>query len=163
MSRRTYANPVHDGYLGDPFVLEHNGEYYAYGTVPLGALAVPVLHSRDLTSWRSLGDALALDDDAFDALWAPEVAYDNGVLYMYYSAGPRGRATGYAWRRHRIPRGRSRTPVRSSPPTIPSRSTPTRSATHGAGGGISTTAATFSPPTGGTASARVSWWTSWWV
>ena len=87
MSRRTYANPVHDGYLGDPFVLEHNGEYYAYGTVPLGDLAVPVLHSRDLTSWRPLGHALALDDDAFEALWAPEVAYDNGVFYMYYSAG----------------------------------------------------------------------------
>lgn len=30
------------------------------------------------------GDAL---DDAFEALWAPEVAYDNGVFYMYYGAG----------------------------------------------------------------------------
>ena len=88
MSGRTYANPVYGGYLGDPFVLKHNGEYYAYGTVPLGdLLSVPVLHSRDLVSWRELGKALTLHGDAFEALWAPEVAYENGTFYMYYSAG----------------------------------------------------------------------------
>ena len=87
MSERTYTNPVHGGYLGDPFVLKHNGEYYAYGTVPLREPAVPVLHSRDLVNWRQLGHALTLPGDAFEALWAPEVAYDNGTFYMYYSAG----------------------------------------------------------------------------
>ncbi len=87
MSGQTYTNPVHGSYLGDPFVLKHNGEYYAYGTVPLGELAFPVLHSRDLANWRPLGKALTLQDDAFEALWAPEVAYDNGTFYMYYSAG----------------------------------------------------------------------------
>ena len=87
MSGRIYTNPVHDGYLGDPFVLKHNGEYYAYGTVPLGHLTVPVLHSRDLVNWCPLGTALALRGNAFEALWAPEVAYDNGTFYMYYSAG----------------------------------------------------------------------------
>jgi GH43 family beta-xylosidase len=89
MSGRTYTNPVYDGYLGDPFVLKHNGEYYAYGTVPLGELAVPVLHSRDLVAWRPLGKALTLRGDTFEALWAPEVAYNNGTFYMYYSAGGR--------------------------------------------------------------------------
>ena len=87
MSGRTYTNPVFDGYLADPFVLRHNGEYYAYGTVPMGELAVPVLHSRDLVNWRELGHALTLQGDAFEALWAPEVAYDNGTFYMYFSAG----------------------------------------------------------------------------
>lgn len=55
--------------------------------MPLGDLAVPVLHSRDLTTWRPLGDALTLNDDAFEALWAPEVAYHGGKFYMYFSAG----------------------------------------------------------------------------
>jgi beta-xylosidase len=87
IGERTYTNPVHDGYLGDPFVLKHNGEYYAYGTVPPDKLTIPVLHSRDLVSWQPLGDALALNDDAFDSLWAPEVAFDNGTFYMYFSAG----------------------------------------------------------------------------
>jgi GH43 family beta-xylosidase len=87
ISERTYTNPIHEGYLGDPFVLKHNGEYYAYGTAPPGELIIPVLHSRDLVGWRPLGDASTLDDDAFQALWAPEVAYDNGTFYLYYSAG----------------------------------------------------------------------------
>ncbi len=87
MSGQTYTNPVHGGYLGDPFVLKHNGEYYAYGTVPLGDVSVPVLHSRDLVSWRPLGTALALPGGPFETLWAPEVAYDDGTFYMYYSAG----------------------------------------------------------------------------
>jgi GH43 family beta-xylosidase len=87
MSGRTYTNPVYDGYLGDPFVLKHNGEYYAYGTVPRGDVSVPVLHSRDLVDWRHLGTALVLRGDAFETLWAPEVVYDNGTFYMYYSAG----------------------------------------------------------------------------
>lgn len=88
VSERTYTNPVHSGYLGDPFVLKHNGEYYAYGTTPAAEkLVIPVPHSRDLVGWRPLGVALTLHDDAFEALWAPEVAYDNGTFYMYYSAG----------------------------------------------------------------------------
>ena len=88
MNERTYTNPVHGGYLGDPFVLKHNGEYYAYGTGP-DVPSVPVLHSRDLVNWRSLGEAIARQDDGFEALWAPEVAYDDGTFYMYYSAGGR--------------------------------------------------------------------------
>ena len=47
-------------------MLKHNGQYYAYGTVP--ELTIPVLHSRELVSWQPLGDALAFNDDAFDAL-----------------------------------------------------------------------------------------------
>ena len=55
--------------------------------MPLGELVIPALHSRDLVTWRPLGDALRLQDDAFEALWAPEVAYHEGAFYMYYSAG----------------------------------------------------------------------------
>lgn len=87
MSGRTYTNPVYGGYMGDPFVLKHNGKYYAYGTASPGEVCVPVLRSRDLVTWRPLGRALTLPDDDFEALWAPEVAYENGTFYMYYSAG----------------------------------------------------------------------------
>lgn len=77
-------------------MLKHGGAYYAYGTVPLGELTIPVLHSQDLVNWRPLGAALTLNDDAFEALWAPEVAHDAGTFYMYYSAG------GQEGERHRI-------------------------------------------------------------
>lgn len=87
MDGETYTNPVYDGYFGDPFILKHDGEYFAYGTVPREDLSIPVLHSRDLVNWKPLGDALTLHGAAFEALWAPEVAYDGGAFYMYYSAG----------------------------------------------------------------------------
>lgn len=86
-SERTYTNPVYESYLGDPFVLKHEGEYYAYGTVPLGDCVIPVLHSSDLVTWTRLADALSAPDQGFDCLWAPEVAHSDGVFYMYYSAG----------------------------------------------------------------------------
>lgn len=88
MNFPTYTNPVYEGYLGDPFVLKHNGEYYAYGTGP-DIPRVPVLYSTDLVRWRPLGEALNMEGHDFEALWAPEVAYDNGMFYMYYSAGGR--------------------------------------------------------------------------
>ena len=88
-TERTYTNPLYDGYLADPFVLKYNGEYYAYGTVPIGRCAIPVLHSTDLIEWRRVGNALEPFAREFDCFWAPEVAYDNGTFFMYYSAGGR--------------------------------------------------------------------------
>ncbi len=84
---RTYTNPLYDGYLADPFVLEFNGKYYAYGTVPTGTCAIPVLHSTDLVEWTRLGNALEPIGQEFECYWAPEVAYNNGTFFMYYSAG----------------------------------------------------------------------------
>ncbi len=94
----TYANPVHSGYLADPFVLQHAGIYYAYGTgegpEPDGS-HFPVLRSDDLVTWDRLGGALprsrARNGEPFTAYWAPEVAERAGRFYMYYSAGFAGR------------------------------------------------------------------------
>ncbi len=85
-TERTYSNPIYDGYLGDPFVLKYNGEYYAYGTVPFAGCAIPVLRSTDLLSWERLGDAIAPSPTG-SCVWAPEVAYRDGTFYMYYSSG----------------------------------------------------------------------------
>jgi GH43 family beta-xylosidase len=81
-----YQNPVFDGYMADPFVLKHEGRYYAYGTGFLSpeGWAFPVLHSPDLVHWQRHGWSLI--PPGGDEFWAPEVAYDNGVFYMYYSA-----------------------------------------------------------------------------
>jgi GH43 family beta-xylosidase len=83
----TYTNPVYDGYLADPFVLRVEDSYYAYGTAP-GApdgRQFPVLRSRDLVHWENRGYALAPVGGA-DDFWAPEVAHDDSMFYMYYSA-----------------------------------------------------------------------------
>ena len=87
----TYTNPVYPSTFADPFVLQHEGRYYAYGTglVPeLGGRRFEVLVSDDLVNWTSAGGALEpLDDPDRTDYWAPEVAYHDGQFYMYYSAG----------------------------------------------------------------------------
>ena len=81
-----YKNPVFDQYMADPFVLQHEGHYYAYGTGSLSpeGRPFPVLHSTDLVNWQQHGWSLI--PPGGDEFWAPEVAYQDGVFYMYYSA-----------------------------------------------------------------------------
>jgi len=83
----TYRNPVYPDVFADPFVLRHEGMYYAYGTAPGGAdgREIPVLRSNDLVHWESLGHALA--PTGATQFWAPEVASHAGRFYMYYSSG----------------------------------------------------------------------------
>ena len=84
----TYSNPVWDGYMADPFVLKHNGEYWAYGTSERNRDGrwFPVLHSMDLAHWEYRGGALEPLNPEGTAYWAPEVVHREGVFYMYYSA-----------------------------------------------------------------------------
>jgi beta-xylosidase len=93
MAMTTYTNPVYPEVFADPFVLRHEGVYYAYGTGPGGAdgRQVPVLSSADMVSWESLGHALVpaagMEADRGYHFWAPEVASHDGRFYMYYSCG----------------------------------------------------------------------------
>jgi GH43 family beta-xylosidase len=81
-----YTNPVYPGYFADPFVLRHEGHYYAYGTGPRGdsGRLFPMLHSVDLVHWTPAGGALI--PPGGDDFWAPEVAFYDGTFYLYYSA-----------------------------------------------------------------------------
>lgn len=81
---RTFTNPVHRGVLADPFVLKWKGRYYAYGTPGHGA--IPILTSTDLVEWTPAGRALD-EPPTGSCYWAPEVAYDNGRFFLYYSCG----------------------------------------------------------------------------
>lgn len=94
-----YANPVHAGYLADPFVWKHDGRYFAVGTgaeEAEGRLEAakdgifPILGSEDLVHWTPLGRAMKHPEfgAAFgESFWAPEVAYANGRFFLYYSVG----------------------------------------------------------------------------
>jgi beta-xylosidase len=81
-----YTNPVYGDYFADPFVLRHEGGYYAYGTAPFEGRTIPALASEDLVHWRPLGDVLDPLGGG-ECYWAPEVAFEDGAFYMYYSAG----------------------------------------------------------------------------
>lgn len=86
---RTYPNPVHRGDFGDPFVLAHEGSYYAYGTGPVdGPRVLPVLRSTDLVHWESLGGCLEpVPGGRGSTYWAPEAVYLEGRFLLYYSVG----------------------------------------------------------------------------
>lgn len=97
--------PVWDGYLADPFVWRHEEWYYATGTGDVEAAdgfgdasnadigeekIFPILRSSDLKNWEKLGAALVRPDHALGyQFWAPELAYNDGTFYLYYSIGPK--------------------------------------------------------------------------
>ncbi|BCL33690.1 glycoside hydrolase family 43 protein [Nostoc sp. MS1] len=96
-----YTNPVYDGYFADPFVWQHEGVYYAIGTgaaeaegtvdeidIAHKSRVFHLLRSLDFVNWHFVGNALLRPDPALgDNFWAPEVAYSDGLFYLYYSVG----------------------------------------------------------------------------
>jgi GH43 family beta-xylosidase len=83
-----YHNPVYDQDFPDPFALKFCGAYWAYGTgIQPDGRAFGILHSTDLVEWRRVGSALDLLPGGHTCYWAPEVSYDNGRFYLYYSVG----------------------------------------------------------------------------
>jgi len=84
----TFTNPVYPHSFPDPFVLKFRGEYFAYctGDAPDGNV-FPILRSPDLVSWYEASSAMRPLDSRPPFYWAPEVNYDNGRFYLYYSAG----------------------------------------------------------------------------
>ena len=93
-----YCNPVYARDFPDPFVFLHKATYYAVATgkrreVP-GAegfaepSVFPLLKSKNLTDWQSLGYAMKRPDESLgNSFWAPEIAFHEGRFYLYYSVG----------------------------------------------------------------------------
>lgn len=80
-----YNTPV---LLGDPYILLHEGKYYAYGTN--ASDGIEVYTSDDLQTWKR-SPALALHKDSTWAgrwFWAPEVYYirEKNKFFMYFTA-----------------------------------------------------------------------------
>ncbi len=83
-----YQNPVYSGSFPDPFVLKHNGEYFAYCTGhATDGRVFGVLKSGDLLRWEAVGGAMSELAAPEPFYWAPEVTYWNGTFYLYYSCG----------------------------------------------------------------------------
>jgi beta-xylosidase len=88
----TFANPVHPDYLADPFCFRHGDWYYAVATGKAEGFSpsfeqprvVPMVRSRDLQNWESVGRVLALPEEPFTCFWAPEITEHEGRFYLYY-------------------------------------------------------------------------------
>src|SRR5947207_12195004 len=104
-----WKNPVYPFYFADPFVWKHEGRYYAVGTGPISEsssageaefttyqvngreMAIPLLVSDDLVRWKLSGGAYVVPPFAKGAVfWAPEVAFKDGLFYLYFSCATEG-------------------------------------------------------------------------
>lgn len=73
----------------DPYILNHEGKYYLYGTG--GKKGIRVYQSDDLATWSAavgVKDGFALDSSdvwGHHSFWAPEVYHLNDKFYMFYT------------------------------------------------------------------------------
>jgi beta-xylosidase len=94
-------NPAYAAYFADPFVFFHDGTYYAVGTgrdeadaCPRTGNVVPMVKSRDLQNWQSVGHVLNQPaEEKGGCFWAPEVFHDGKRFHMYYH--PNGQGKGF--------------------------------------------------------------------
>jgi xylan 1,4-beta-xylosidase len=79
------------GDFADPSVIKVGNTYYAAATSSNWAPAFPIMKSKDLQSWQQTGSIFPdLTSWADFYYWAPELNYDNGKVYVYYTAHKKG-------------------------------------------------------------------------
>jgi beta-xylosidase len=75
----------------DPSVVKIGNEYWAAGTTSNWFPAFPLYRSHDLVNWNAAGHVFTKMPAWADYyLWAPEISYDNGKVYLYYTAHKKG-------------------------------------------------------------------------
>jgi arabinan endo-1,5-alpha-L-arabinosidase len=83
--------PVYAGYLADPFLLRTPEGIVAYGTGrpdDSAATLCTAAVSDDAQTWRPVGTILiGPGAEVGTDYWAPEVAFEEGEYWMYYSVG----------------------------------------------------------------------------
>ncbi|MBP1963371.1 family 43 glycosylhydrolase [Paenibacillus aceris] len=89
----TYTNSVLPN-IADPFVLQHDGMYYLYGTNTdpnKSSLGFKVYTSTDLVNWSEQKELALKQSDSWgtSGFWAPEVVEKDGTFYMYYVVNER--------------------------------------------------------------------------
>jgi len=82
-----YYNPVIAGDFPDPTIIRVDKNYYAAGTSSDFAPHYPLYHSVDLINWERIGSCLIETPQwASGSFWAPELFYNDGIYYLYYTA-----------------------------------------------------------------------------
>ncbi len=75
----------------DPSVVKIGNEYWGVGTTSNWFPAFPIYRSNDLVNWKPAGNVFTKIPDWADYyMWAPEITYDNGKVYLYYTAHKKG-------------------------------------------------------------------------
>lgn len=83
--------PVVRGDFADPSVIKVGNSYYAAATSSNWAPGFPLMKSQDLQNWQQIGSVFPdLTSWADYYYWAPELNYDHGKVYVYYTAHKKG-------------------------------------------------------------------------
>ncbi len=86
-------SPNIPGDFPDPTVIKVGDIYYTSATSSNWMPAYPILKSKDLKSWEWVTNIFtSLPAWAEHYFWAPELEYENGKVYVYYTAKRRGGA-----------------------------------------------------------------------
>ncbi len=86
----TFRNPVVPGFHPDPSVVRVGEDFYLVTSTFEFFPAVPVMHSRDLVHWHTIGHCIdrpeqmtfAPGNQGFTGIYAPTIRYHDGVFYM---------------------------------------------------------------------------------
>ncbi|MET0717756.1 MAG: glycoside hydrolase family 43 protein [Pseudoxanthomonas sp.] len=84
-----YRNPVIAGFHPDPSAIRVGDDFYlvnsSFGYFP----GLPIFHSRDLVSWRQIGNAIDRagqidygNDEITRGLFAPAISFHDGLFYI---------------------------------------------------------------------------------
>jgi GH43 family beta-xylosidase len=91
---RHHINPVFQDYFADPYIWRADGEYFAIGTGRAEAdgevreRIFPMLRSKDFYEWEVADNALLPPGPELgNTFWAPEVVWNEGQFWLYYSVG----------------------------------------------------------------------------
>lgn len=87
MSKSLAQRLVLPGDNPDPSVIQIGDSYWASATTSNWMPAFPLFKSKDLKTWQTIGHVFkVLPAWADYYFWAPEISYENGKVYVYYSA-----------------------------------------------------------------------------
>lgn len=89
---QTTQTLVMAGDYADPSVTRVGDTYWATATSSEWGPLYPLMKSDDLMEWETVGHVFpnALPDWVQDRFWAPEINYENGKTYIYYTARKKG-------------------------------------------------------------------------
>lgn len=84
-----YRNPILSGYYPDPSITRVGEDYYLVTSSFTHFPGLPVFHSRDLVTWKQIGNAIDRPDQldfaglpVSQAVFAPDISYHDGLFYI---------------------------------------------------------------------------------
>lgn len=88
-ARNQFINPVISGYAPDPSIERVGDDYYMVTSSFVHFPGLPVYHSKDLVTWRQIGNAIDRPSQAdfngmkvSGGMMAPAISYHDGLYYI---------------------------------------------------------------------------------